>query len=358
MGHVEEASPRLLSFAPTRESDAPRDAATVLVLRDAGQRGRASRSAHMEGIEVFCVRRHDRSGYLGGAVVFPGGKVDPSDLSSAWLGCASDAHPRSEMLAMAVTEGGAATGETLTGRALAITACREALEEGGILPVDRPLGDAAIASIRRDLVSHPNSLAAALERRGLRLQIDALVPFARWITPVSEPRRFDTRFFLLKAPANQEGTHDGYETTLSFWATPADVLERASRGELFLVPPTTRSLEVLASMTSVAAAMALAMKQPLCPILPIRFGNKEAPFLTLPGDPAHPVKERRVAGTTRFVLRGSRFVSEDSPPIGDVRGPVALAPLELGPTMVGSGGETEPTQDTGGEYHLGKDPIR
>jgi hypothetical protein len=98
---------------------------------------------------------------------------------------------------------------------------------------------------------------------------------------------------------------------MSFWARPADVLARSARGDIFLAPPTTRTLELLADVPSVAAALALAAEQSLLPICPLFVPDARAPFLALPGDPQHPVRERRVAGPTRFVLRGARFVSEE-----------------------------------------------
>jgi 8-oxo-dGTP pyrophosphatase MutT (NUDIX family) len=282
----------LLRFDPNREPAIPRDASTVIVLRDAAV-----------GLETFCVLRHVRSGFLGGALVFPGGKVEPSDGDEAWRSLAAEPHPRGELFA----------GAAITARALAVTACRETLEEGRILPVDQPLADTEVEALRRELAASPGTLAAALERRGLRLALDALVPWARWITPEAESRRFDARFFLLELPPGQEGRHDEHETTMSFWARPAAVLERFMRGELFLAPPTTRALEMLAGVADVAAARALATEQSLLPICPSFCPDDTAPFLALPGDPAHPVAELRVRGPTRFVLRDGRFVSENPP---------------------------------------------
>src|SRR5262249_2792311 len=141
-------------------------------------------------------------------------------------------------------------------------------------------------------------------------------PWARWITPEAESRRFDARFFLLELPLGQVGRHDEHETTMSFWARPAGILDRAARGEIFLAPPTTRTLELLAGEADVASALVLAGGQSLRPICPSFVPDASAPFLALPGDPEHPVRERRVAGPTRFVLREGRFVSEEPPAPG------------------------------------------
>ncbi len=274
------------------------------------------------GIEVFCVLRHARSSFLGGAVVFPGGKVDAADSGDAWRDRATAPHPRAALFA---TE--AASAETL-----AIAACRETLEEGGLLPLDQPLDDAALTALRAELAAAPGSLPLALARLGRRLSLDALVPWARWVTPTAESRRFDARFFLLELPAGQVGKHDDHETTMSFWGRPADVLARFFKGEIFLAPPTTRTLELLAQASSVAQAMALAAEQSLAPICPA-FMPADPPFLSLPGDPTHEIAERRVTGPSRFVLRDGRFLSEDPPspaPEPTANEPARDAPLPGG----------------------------
>lgn len=296
---MEQISPRLLDFDQNRTPPVPRDAATLVILRD-GDRG----------LEVFCVRRHARSSFLGGALVFPGGKVDPDDGAEAWAARATAPAARSELLATA----------TASARTLAVAACREAFEEGGILPVDAPLSDREVSEIALELnggtAAGQPALAAALERRGLRLDLGALVPWARWITPEAESRRFDARFYLLALPAGQLGRHDDQETTMSVWASPTEILERTARGEFFLAPPTSRTLELLAGAPDLHRAAALAERQSLLPICP-RFVPGDGggpPYLALPGDPSHGVPERRTDGPTRYVLRGDRFISEDAPP--------------------------------------------
>jgi 8-oxo-dGTP pyrophosphatase MutT (NUDIX family) len=288
----------LLHFDPNRAPPAPRHAATVVVLRDGAQ-----------GVEVFCVLRHPKSSFLGGAVVFPGGKVEPADADAGWASLATEPHPRG-----ADMTGDPDVPDAPHPRAIAVAACRETLEEAAIVPLDPPVDDPGAAdALRREAASIEGGLAAALAARGLRLAIDRLVPWARWITPEAEGRRFDARFFLLEVPPGQVGRHDEHETTMSFWATPASVLERFARGEVFLAPPTTRTLELLATARDVSAARALAGEQSLRPICPLFVPDEQAPFLALPGDPTHAVRERRVVGPTRFVLRDGRFVGEDPP---------------------------------------------
>ena len=279
----------MLDFDPSRQAPAPRPAATVIVLRPASA-----------GLEVFCVLRNQRSSFLGGAVVFPGGKVDPHDADDAWTTRATEPHARTHLLAS----------DAASARALAVAACRESLEEATLVPLERALPDTEVLAMRAELEGG-KSFADALASRDARLSLGALVPWARWITPEAESRRFDASFFLLPLPEQQRGAHDDHEITSSFWGRPADVLDRFLRGEIFLAPPTTRTLELLADCTSLDSAVALAEAQSLLPICPRFVPHDSAPYLALPGDPSHEVPEKRVTGKTRFVLRDGKFLSED-----------------------------------------------
>jgi 8-oxo-dGTP pyrophosphatase MutT (NUDIX family) len=287
----------MLDLDPNRPATDARDAATLVVLREGGA----------GGVEVFCVVRQ-KGGFLGGAVVFPGGKLDPADLDPSWS--ARSTPPRD------ADPGFAADATHLRG--LAIAACREALEEAALLPVDgaAPTHEDLVAW--RALVAGGSAtVAALLAERDLKLDLGALHPFARWVTPLSEARRFDTRFYLWVSRAGSTGQHDGHEVTASFWATPADVLRRFEAGGLQLAPPTHRTLAVLESAGDVAAAVALAARScldPICPkLVPQRDAQGETFALVLPGDPEHEVREARCPGPSRFVLRGGRFRPEGPP---------------------------------------------
>ena len=272
-----------LDLDSNRAEVPPREAATIIVVRDAPL-----------GMEVFCVERHPKSGFLGGAVVFPGGKVDADDASPEWA---------------SVVDGGQ------DDRALRIAACREALEEAAILPVcGGSVTHAALLDLRSRLVKKEASVIAFLREHALRLDLGALRPFARWITPIAEARRYDTRFYLATLPRDQSGAHDDHETTSSFWARPADVLARWEAGTVALAPPTHRTLEVLTRASTCADAIAMAAGACLDPICPVVLMQGDAVVLALPGDPDHDVREPRVPGRSRYVLRGDRFVPEDAPP--------------------------------------------
>ncbi len=287
----------MLDLDETRESVPPKDAATLLLLRDGPS-----------GPEIFCVERNKKSAFMGGAIVFPGGKVDALDADAAWSHITTAPH--------AAGAGLADDQDHL--RALTVAACRESLEEACIVPVSGgALDEAGLRALQSALTAGSTALRAALEARRLKLDLGALVPFARWVTPVAESRRFDARFFVARAPEGQIGAHDEHETVSSFWATPRDVLARWDEGRVQLAPPTHRTLTVLSAHASVDDAVEAALQASLAPICPRLVPHKDAQgdtlALVLPGDPEHDVPEARVAGPSRYVLRGERWRSEDPP---------------------------------------------
>ena len=153
----------------------------------------------------------------------------------------------------------------------------------------------------------------------MRLDLAALHPFARWITPVAESAPLRHPLLPPVLPPGQDGAHDDHETTSSFWARAADVLARFeadAEPRVQLLPPTHRTLEVLAGARTSADAIALASrmcKDPICP----RLVPQEGTFaLVLPGDPEHDVREARTPGRSRFVLRGDRWLPEGAPKLG------------------------------------------
>ncbi len=288
----------MLDLSPDRVPNAPRDAATVVVVRDGPGL-----------VEVFCVKRHGKSGFLGGAVVFPGGTVDADDQDPAWAACCTALSERAGQLA-----------ET-EGRSLgfAVAALRELFEEAALLPTSaRALDHDAVLRLRQQLPEQPKpdegrQLRELLGAHGLTLDTGRLVALGRWVTPTAESRRYDTRFYLLPLTEAQHGRHDAHETTEGYWATPAEVLERWRLGELFLAPPTSHTLELLATAKNADAALAVAGRQSLQPVFPHFVLDADLTVLALPGDPLYPDADRNASmpeGPTRFVLRDGRFVPE------------------------------------------------
>jgi 8-oxo-dGTP pyrophosphatase MutT (NUDIX family) len=202
----------------------PRLAATILLLRD-------------DPFEVLMVRRSEwRGDFYSAALVFPGGAVDPGDRAEDWL---------------ADIDG--AEGLDAEERALRIAGCRETLEEAGILLARDAHGACPPA---RDC-GNGESFHAMIRSLGARLQLDAFAHFGHWVTPPVTPRRFDTHFFLARAPDGAEAHCDGGETVALEWIAPQAALERGAAGDNILFP-TRMNLKRLAESDSVASAFAAA----------------------------------------------------------------------------------------------------
>jgi 8-oxo-dGTP pyrophosphatase MutT (NUDIX family) len=265
----------------------PRPAATVVLARD-----RAG-----GGIEVFLVQRHGGMGFMGGMHVFPGGSESPGDASEALLA-------RVERVdeARLVAPWGRDIDRTRA-LALALTAVRETLEEAGVL-LGAALDDARRARMRERLLAGED-FAELLAEHDLRIALDGLTPISRWVTPAFEPKRFDTLFFLARAPHGQGAEHDQGETVASTWLDPEAALARRDAGEIRLAPPTSRTLEALLGADSVDAARerVAARRPPL--IEPILRVEGDAVVILYPGDPEHPEPEPAFPGPTRHVLRRS-----------------------------------------------------
>ena len=245
---------------------APRSASTILLLRD----GAAARE-----IEVFMMVRHHQIEFNSGALVFPGGSVDAGDKE---IVARSDLHSGGEALSEAE-------------RGFRIAAIRETFEESGIL-LARPKGasapvDAARAGEIADahrvaLCEHKISFLTILADNGLQLVLDALVPYAHWITPEGLPKRFDTWFFLAAAPPDQLGAHDGRESTDSIWVSPREAVEGGETGRFKLPFPTTRNLIRLAKQSDVKAALDDARGMSIVTVMPVMTRTNGGRQLRIP----------------------------------------------------------------------------
>lgn len=241
--------------------------ATLLLLRDG-----------TGGLEVFMVKRHHQIDFASGALVFPGGKTAPGDRDPELPALCDGAAGLSE--------------EDMALRACAV---REGFEESGIL-LARPAGCPVLAgpetALRLDdwrqrLDKGEVGLAAFAREGGVRPALDALVPFARWITPGFMPKRFDTQFFLADAPMGQTGRHDGHESVDSLWLRPADAL--AEGAPYTIIFPTRMNLEKLGRSKTVAEAMARAKAEPIVTVEPKVVEADGKRFLTLPEEAGYGV---------------------------------------------------------------------
>ncbi|MEU3272683.1 NUDIX hydrolase [Saccharomonospora sp. NPDC006951] len=218
-----------------------KDAATVMLLRD---------TASADGVEVFLQHRVGAMAFAAGMTVFPGGGVDKRDADASvswagpeparwarWFGC-------SESLA----------------RALVCAAVRETFEESGVLLAGSP--DAAVtdtagyAEARAALVSRQLSLAGFLADAGLTLRADLLRPWANWVTPEEETRRYDARFFVAVLPEGQQADGATTEAESSGWQRPLAAIADAEAGRRALMPPTWCILRELADYPTSAAVLA------------------------------------------------------------------------------------------------------
>jgi len=247
----------------------PRDAATVILLREAGTETGAEAGA-AAGVEAFLLRRTAELEFAPGAYVFPGGSVDARDADPGvgWAG----PDPADFAALLDVPPDRA--------RGLVCAAVRETFEESGVLlagpSADELVGDsAALAADRHALLTGSASLAEVLGRRSLTMRTDLLTPWARWITPEVSPRRFDTWFFAAALPPGQTATAapegfgdhaDPGESESGTWLRPAAALEAARAGQITLLPPTAVTLGELAGHPGLAAI--LARRQVITPRLP------------------------------------------------------------------------------------------
>lgn len=226
------------------------------------------------------IARAERSSFAGGALVFPGGRVDPGDADLLWADHATGLSC-DPMIAAAQ-----------------VAALREAFEEAGVLLARGPGGallDAeAVAALGpwRANVERDDALFLTLIRRhGLRLAADLLTPFAHWIAPPGLHRRFDTLFFAAPFPAGQEVMEDGDEATEALWIAPADAIAARAAGTRKIIFPTARNLELLGVSQSTQEVIDFARRRPIRAVVPDTITRDGAMYLRLPDDLGYPVTE-------------------------------------------------------------------
>lgn len=219
--------------------------------------------------ELLMLVRSRQLAFAGGMAVFPGGRVDPEDRALAGALGATDADEAAHRIA----------------------AVRETIEETGLAPgLCERLTAAQARELRAEVVAS-GALGPTLERRGLTLDLEALVPFARWCPRgVTSHRIFDTRFYLADLGTGAvEIAVDATENTRLFWISARDALTRADAGALDVIFPTRRNLERLAQFASFAEAKAHAEAHPLRLIVPRIAERDGRQVLTIPDNLGYPV---------------------------------------------------------------------
>jgi 8-oxo-dGTP pyrophosphatase MutT (NUDIX family) len=276
-----------------------RASATVILLRDAPQ----------VGLEVFLLRRHAASAVLGGAYVFPGGKLDEAD-------CAPSLHSHLDRAPHALHQSlGESDLDPHTAAGLYVAAVRESLEECGVLYARHAdsevlAHDAAQRQAWQLQLHAGQSFEQVLQAAALRIDTQHLAPWSRWITPLMPSvtnKRFDTRFFVAVLPNGQAPIHDNVEAVDSIWLTPRAALEKYWARELSLAPPQIMTLVSLLGFVDAASVLRAAAQQQPPRVMPETFDADGLRHICYPGDPLHSVQQRAMMGPTRLRFIEGRF---------------------------------------------------
>ena len=263
-----------------------RDAATIMLVRDGTVDGAPA-------LEVCMVRRHLDSDFVGGAYVFPGGKVDEADRSrdSARACAGRDDAQASDLL-----------GVEAGGLSFWVAAARECFEEAGVLlayqsgaerdrvPVDlaAPGRRRRLAGLRAELNGRRVDFLELLAAEELLVAADRILYFSHWITPEGAPKRYDTRFFVAALPVGQVPVHDEHETVDTVWVRPADALERAAAREFDIIFPTMKNLQALARFSTSEELLEATLAIERVPtVLPRVVADDRGVRILLPGDPGY-----------------------------------------------------------------------
>jgi 8-oxo-dGTP pyrophosphatase MutT (NUDIX family) len=287
----------------------PLDSATVILTRDSSQ----------GQYRILLMRRHRDQDFMGGAFVFPGGRLDEGDCDPDLVCCTSG-------LTAAEAKRCLQAPDVPEGRALGLffAALRETFEEAGVLMaydqtgqlIDFAEGETAgrFAAYRLQLLKNRLSLRELAERENLQFALDLLVPYSHWITPQVESKRFSTRFFLARKPAGQLPFHDTIEMTKSQWIAPSEAIELHRAGQILLMPPTLKTVEELNEFHSVDDLFTAAHSRRIRTILPETFATEDGFGVRLPHDPEYTTEaykqSPRPLESSRIVMRDGTWRTE------------------------------------------------
>ena len=256
-------------------------AATVLLVRDGDH-----------GLEVFMLRRTFTAAFASGMFVFPGGKVDEVDASTEIGEICHGLSDEEASNLLRIPSGGLAYW---------VASIRECFEEAGVLLAhhaatgevvrfDDPETAARFEKERENIHDGSLALLELCKREKLHLSTHNIHYVSHWITPKGERRRFDTRFFVARAPEAQEPLHDDGETIESMWISPKEAIRRHREGDLMLMPPTLANIEFIAQHDTADAVLEAAAKVGTpTTILPKLKVDKDGRVtgIAMPGDPGY-----------------------------------------------------------------------
>ena len=263
----------------------PKKATTVILVRQMDL-----------GFEVFLLKRHEKSSFMGGNYVYPGGMVDLEDglpeICSRCIGLSPEEAQR--------VLGGMISQEESIG--FWVAGIRELFEEAGILlaydPMCRPfvlqnrINHEKVSFYRQSLQKGELTLLRIAEKEGFCLALDQLHYYAHWITPEAMPQRFDTRFFLARHPLGQEASYDQEETTEGLWLSPRMAIEQNLKGEIVLSPPTLKTLEDLSKFKSPEDLFRSLQGKEIQTVLSIFSKVADHTLLVYPWDPDYEIFKR------------------------------------------------------------------
>lgn len=246
-------------MSEARQPAETKPAATILLLRDSPE------------FQVLMVKRHHQIDFASGALVFPGGKTHAGDTDPAWAQhCVGWDQFDDEQ------------------RTLRIGAIREAYEEAGILLAEgldgSDFAEVCDPAVRSAVDKGEAAFIDVVKDLGVRLRLDALTVFARWITPTMMPKRFDTWFYAVRAPADQVAAADGREAVDAEWIAPAEILRLADAGQRTVIFPTRMNVQLLAEASSAEDCVARAKARKLVTVLPVVEVRDGGRYLVLPPD--------------------------------------------------------------------------
>ena len=254
-------------------------AATVLLLRDD------------PAFEVLMVERHAQISFAGGALVFPGGRIDGGDADPAWRDhCAGFEDTPDEQVAAR------------------IAAIREAFEETGVLlarerGAEKFVGDDFARSVdhwRSEVEADDAKFLELIRQEDLILTGDALCLFARWAPPAATThRRYDTWFFAARTPPGQEAREDGNEATEAVWLSPQAALDARDRQDRKMIFPTVRNVELLNVSNSADEVFAFASKRKIEPVQPEVIERDGQHYVSIPVGLGYPITEEKIETAMR-----------------------------------------------------------
>jgi 8-oxo-dGTP pyrophosphatase MutT (NUDIX family) len=264
----------------------PKQATTIILLRE----------LKPDGFEVFLLRRHEKSSFMAGNFVYPGGRVDRLDGSK---------EIRSFCKGVTFEEAHQILGESISPDecfAYWVAGIRELFEEAGVLLAYDQLGRPFVIknqikqerflSYRSLLQKGKLTLLQIAQEEEILFALDQLHYYAHWITPEAFSERFNTRFFLAPHPIGQEANYDQEETTAGIWITPRKALQENLQGEVILSPPTLKTLEDLSRFKSMHDLFSSSKDKEIYPILPYLTKTSSGPVIIYPWDAEYEIFQR------------------------------------------------------------------